>query len=207
MKRIPLLLAALALSACAGLPLASALLGSRMSVKVPAELPFPDALTLELDPAYGGKVKLLSLLGGVSLEKRLGALVKEQSRSLRVGGAKAFRQELEAAAPFGQVVDEGGNVGLAVGVSRFGLAWDPQAKSYGLVLDLQASLSEPHLGVVWRGTRTAKDLGADVKKLASKVDVAALLAEPQALDDLGRAAVRDLSRQLLADMEASLRGR
>jgi hypothetical protein len=195
---------AVALSACAMLPIGTAVLGQQVSVTLPAEIPMPDAVTLELDPAVGRGVKLASAitqaLGGGSLEDRLGGLIKQQSAGLRQQGATLFKQKLEAAKLFGPIVSDGGNVGLSLGVARYGLAYSSVTYQYQLVLDVEMKLSEPHVGVIWSGKRSAADLGADVKKLSAKVDVAKLLANPKALDELSQAALKDLTVQLLEDL-------
>ena len=94
-----------------------------------------------------------------------------------------------------------GNLGLSVSVSRLGLAYNAATGAYELVLDLEMKLSEPHLGVIWSGQRSAKDLGAGVKGLAARMDVAGLLARPDAFNSLAQAGIKDLSAQLLDDLK------
>lgn len=203
-KTMALPLVALILTACAALPLAQALMGQRVSVTVPRELPLPDRVTLELSGQASEAAKLgnllLGALGQGSVEERLGAALKQQAAPLRKAGALAFRQELQKAQLFGSLVDEGGNVGLSLGVGRWGIAFDPASKSYQPVLDMEATLSEPHLGVVWRASRSAAQLSADAKKLVGKVDLAKLAANPAGLNDLMGVVTRDLSRQLVEDL-------
>ena len=201
-----LLISALALGfgACAALPLAQALMGQRVSVTVPSELPLPDTLTLELSGGANEAAKLgdvlMGALGQGSLEDRLGAALKQQAAPLRKAGAKAFHDELAKAKLFGSLVEEGGNVGLALGVGRWGIAYDADSSSYQPVLDLEATLSEPHLGVVWRGQRSAAQLSAGAKKLVGKVDLVKLAARPGGINDLMGIVTRDLSRQLVEDL-------
>lgn len=196
---------ALGLSACAGLPGLGSFLGQRISVNVGPEIPFPDTLTLQLDPSAGKGMQaadaLLGRLGGGTLEERLGALLKQQSEPLRRQGAAALRQQLEQARLFGSVVEQGGNVALSVGVSRFGLAYDPASRQYQLVLDLSMTLSEPHLGVLWTGKRSAADLGAALRPYATRVNLAQLLSRPEGFNNLGQDALRDLGGQLLQELK------
>lgn len=203
-KTMALPLVALILTACAALPLAQALMGQRVSVTVPRELPLPDRVTLELSGQASEAAKLgnllLGALGQGSVEERLGSALKQQAAPLRKAGALAFRQELQKAQLFGSLVDEGGNVGLSLGVGRWGIAFDPASKSYQPVLDMEATLSEPHLGVVWRASRSATQLSADAKKLVGKVDLAKLAANPAGLNGLMGVVTRDLSRQLVEDL-------
>jgi hypothetical protein len=194
MKKTLLLLPVLALflPACAevggAMPIAMSVLGSRISVDVPTAVPFPDSLVLKMDPnsaavaAVGNSV--LGALGQGSLEEKLGAVIKEQSVGLRTSAAAAFKDQLVKSRLFGQVLDQGGNVGISLGVSRYGLSWSPATQSYQMVLDVEAKLTEPHVGVIWSGTRAMKDLGADAKALATKVDVAKLVSSTQGFKDL-----------------------
>ncbi len=71
------------------------------------------------------------------------------------------------------------------------------------MLDLQASLSEPHLGVVWKAERSAAQLSALAKEQIGKVDITALIARPQSYQDLMGTVARDLSRQLVEDLRAN----
>lgn len=203
MRRL-LATAILLVSGCAALPIFQSLLGQHMSVNVPAELPLPDQLTLTLGGPAGDAAKLgnsiLGALGQESLELKLGKALKQSATPLRKLAAQGFKSELEKAKLFGSVVESGGNVGMAVSVSRWGLAYDAASKSYLPVLDLQASLSEPHLGVVWKAERSAAQLSALAKEQIGKVDITALIARPQSYQDLMGTVARDLSRQLVEDL-------
>ena len=199
----------LLLPACAGLPVLGSFLGQQVTVALGPELPFPDALTLELDPNAGQGLqaadRVLGLVGGGSVEQRLGGLLKQQTQSLRRQGAQQLRQQLQQAGLFGSVVEQGGMVSMSLGVSRFGLAYDPASRAYQLVLDVAMTLSEPHLGVLWTGHRSAADLGAALKPYASRLDASQLLARPQLLNNLGQAALKDLGGQLLQDLKQKQR--
>src|SRR6266581_1054101 len=104
--------AVLALAGCAGMAVLTELIGSRVSVTVPSEIPLPDTMTLELGAA-AGKVtgisnQFMSALGQESVEQKLGRTLKEKALPLRKAGAEAFRKQLEEAKLFGSVVYEGG---------------------------------------------------------------------------------------------------
>jgi hypothetical protein len=202
------LLPILTLPACADLggviPIAAVLVGQQVSVKAPDELPFPDLVTLKLDPNASTAARLgnsvLGALGQTSLEDKLGQVLKAQTTELRRQGAAAFKQELIESKLFGHVVDSGENVSFSLGVSRFGLSWSPATQSYQLVLDLEAKLIEPHVGTVWSGVRSMKDLSADTKALATKVDVVKLIADAGSFHGLVQASTKELSLQLLDDL-------
>jgi hypothetical protein len=193
------------LPACAGLPVLGSFLGSQVSVTVGDEVPFPDALTLKLAPGAGQGVQaadqVLGLLGGGSVEQRLGALLKQQTQPLRRQGAALLREQLQQMRLFGSVVPQGGNVGLTLGVSRFGLAYDAATGGYQLVMDVQMQLSEPHLGVLWSGQRSAADLSAGVRARLKGWGPTQLLAQPSAWPQMGQLALKDLSGQLLQDLK------
>ena len=144
---------------------------------------------------------ILGQLGGGTIQQRLGQALQGQTQPLRRQGAALVRQQLQDAKIFGSVVAQGGNLGLSVGVSRLGLAYNASTGAYELVLDLEMKLSEPHLGVVWSGQRSAKDLGATVKDLAGHMDVPGLLARPDGFNSLAQAGIKDLSAQLLDDLK------
>lgn len=194
------------LSACAGLPIAMQVVGQQVSVTAPTDVSFPDSITLNMDPNSANVTKLgnsfLSLMGQRSVEDTLGDVLKQQSQNLRKQAAAALKQQLVSSHVFGHVVDEGGNVGFTVGISRFGLSYSPATQSYQLVLDVQAQLTEPHVGVIWTGTRAMKDLAADTKALATKVDVVKLASSPGSFQALVQASVKDLTGQLLTDLQA-----
>jgi hypothetical protein len=191
------------LAGCAVLPLA----GQYVSVNVPAEAPLPEALTLQLGGAAGQAAgvasQVMGLLGQENLEKTLGKKLKESAAPLRRAAADGFKKQLEAAKIFGSVKNEGGQLGIALGVGRWGLALNPQGKLEP-VLDFEASLSAPGLGVVWKASRGAKDLGADVMAKAASLGLAQLAKNPAAFTELMALASADLSRQLVDDLRKNL---
>ena len=191
----------LAAFGCASLPL----IGTFVSVNVPSELPLPDSMTLDLGPlggsALGAGNQLLSALGGGSIQERLGQGLKPLAGPLRVAGAEAFKKQLEDAKIFGSVVHQGGNLGLSLGVSRWGLAYNPSWKRLMPVLDIEATLSAPGLGVVWKASRSVADLGAEALKQVSGLSPALLLAKPQSLNDAMGVVTAELSRQLVDDLK------
>ncbi|HXC63214.1 MAG TPA: hypothetical protein VNZ67_02590 [bacterium] len=196
--------AILGLTACAGLPILGQML-NQLSVSLGDEIPMPATLTLDLAPSAQQGLQLgnaiLGQLGGGTIQQRLGQALQGQTQPLRRQGAALVRQQLQDAKIFGSVVAQGGNLGLSVGVSRLGLAYNASTGAYELVLDLEMKLSEPHLGVVWSGQRSAKDLGATVKGLAGRMDVAGLIARPDGFNNLAQAGIKDLSAQLLDDLK------
>jgi hypothetical protein len=146
---------------------------------------------------------ILGALGQESLELKLGKALKQSATPLRKLAADGFKGELEKAQLFGSVVNTGGNIGMALSVARWGLAYDAATKSYQPVLDLQASLSEPHWGVLWKGERSAAQLSALAKEQIGKIDITALIAKPQGYQDIMGTVARDLSRQLVEDLKAN----
>ena len=198
-------LAALALAAslwggCAALPL----IGQHLSVNVPAELPLPDAMTLQLAGPAGKATdlsnKIMGLLGKGSVEENLGAKLKQTAAPLRRSAAEEFRRQLEASHLFGSVKHEGGQLGLALGVGRWGLAVNPLSGALEPVLDLEASLSAPGLGVVWKASRSAKDLGASFMQKVSGLGTAQLAANPARFSEMMNMVSAELSRQLIDDL-------
>jgi len=193
----------LALAACAGLPILGQML-NQLSVSLGNEIAIPGTLTLDLAPSAQQGLQLgnalLGQLGAGTVQQRLGQALQGQTGPLRRQGAALVRQQLQDAKIFGGVVAQGGNLGLSVGVSRLGLAYNGSTRAYELVLDLEMKLSEPHLGVVWSGQRSAKDLGANVKGLAGRLNVAGLLSQPNTFNSLAQAGIKDLSAQLLEDL-------
>jgi|GEM_PF-3818645 hypothetical protein len=191
------------LAGCAGLVLGQLL--NQLSVTLDSAIPFPDNLTLQLAPQPGQALAvgdaLLGRLGGSSVEQRLGEELKAQTQVLRQQGAAMIRQQVQDSKIFGSVVERGGNLGLSVGVSRFGLAYNAASGGYQLVLDLEMKLSSPDLGVIWSGQRSAANLTGDVQRLASRVDLSSLLAQSNSFNSVAKAAVRDLSGQLLDDLK------
>ena len=192
---------------CASIPggvLLQGLIGSHISCEMPAEMPFPDAMTLDLGAMGGGSMKagnaILSALGGGTIEEQLGKAVKNSGLGFRKIAADAFRSQLREAKLFGAVVDKGGNVGMSLGVSRWGLAYNAASRRVEPVLDIQATLSVPGFGTVWQGARSIADLSRDAAAVIGKVDVASLVSRPQGLAEIMNVASKDLSKQLYEDL-------
>jgi hypothetical protein len=192
------------ISGCAALPLFQTLLGQQMSVSVPSELPFPEEVTLQLSGQAGEVAKfgnvLLGALGQDSLETKLGKSLKQAAAPLRKVAAQRFKQELVDAKLFGSVVEQGGNIGMAISVQRWGIAYNEATKFYGPVLDLRASLSEPHYGVVWKADRSAAQLSQGVMEQVNKLDLAKLASNSKSYQDVMALVVQDLSHQLMEDL-------
>lgn len=203
MHRLSLSLALTLLTACAGLPILGQLIGPLVSVSVPAEIPFPEQMILQLGPGAGiaGLAdKALGALGQGTLEQRLGAAVKNSGIPFRSLAAEAFRKQLEDARLFGKVTHGQGHVSLSLGVARWGLAYDPLSKRMLPVLDLEATLSAPGLGPVWKASRSARDLSGAILAQVSKLDVSQLALKPQGLGDVMGIVSTELSRQLVDDL-------
>src|SRR5258706_16291117 len=111
MKRLaPALLASALLFGCAGSQLQMeflrTLVAKHLVVSMPAEIPFPNDVTLVLDQgsttgqatAFGNQ--MLQAMGSSSLEQKIGRLVRQSSSSLRRDTAEAFARELRGAAIF-----------------------------------------------------------------------------------------------------------
>lgn len=197
----------LALAGCSGAEVGRwafhRFLGSQVHVQVPAALDFPDTVVLELgqDDTAAGRVGGLlagALLGG-SVEAKVGKAVKAAALPLRQKAAQSLQKQVVDAALFGVVDTMKGDVSLGWGVGRWGLQKDAAGKLQP-VLDLEATLSVPGLGVVWRGSKGAADLGQAVKERAAKLDLAALALRPKAFEEVLDACVQDLGGQLLADL-------
>lgn len=193
---------------CAGMPIDAALMGQligpHLSVSVPAEIPFPDQMTLQLGSSAGHATQLvnqaLGALGSQSVEQRLGSAVKNSGIPFRSMAAEAFRKQLEDAKLFGSVTHDNGNLSVALGVSRWGLAYDEASRRLLPVLDIEASLTAPGLGVVWKASRSVNDLGADVLGKVSALSPAVLVSKPQGFGDAMGIVASELSRQLVDDL-------
>jgi hypothetical protein len=194
------------LTGCAALPVVTAIAAQRISVTAPSSIGYPKALTLKMDPSSAAVASmantLLGALGGASVESKLNDVLRSQTETLRAQAAGALKQQLIDSKTFGSVVDSGGNVGFELAISRLGLSYSSATKSYQLVLDLEAKLTQPSVGVIWSGTRSMKDLSADTKALASKVDVAKLIAGTASYSDLAQNCTAELTGQLLDDLKA-----
>jgi hypothetical protein len=199
--RLALLAAATFAAGCASLPL----IGQFASVNVPSELPLPDTMVLELGGQAGKAMglgnRLLGALGGESIEQRLGRSLKESAAPLRRDGAEAFKKQLEDAKLFGSVVNQGGMLGISLGVSRWGLAYNAATSGLEPVLDLEATLSAPGVGTIWKASRSVKDLAAPVLAGLSGLNAASLLTKPQNFHDAMAQVAVELSRQLVDDLK------
>lgn len=194
------LVALVLVSGCAGIQL----IGRLVSVAVPAEIPFPDVMTLQLGPSAGSAAALgdqvMGAMAGESIEQMLGRTLKQDSSPLRRAVALEFQRQLEDSKLFGSVVESGGNVGISVGISRWGLAYNSSTARLEPVLDIEATLSAPGLGVVWHASRSASDLSASVLQKASVLSRANLVSKPQGFNDVMKLAASDLTRQLVDDL-------
>ncbi len=217
MKRIGMigmgLLALGVLGACAGVGRYAfqSLIGQHINVQVPAQLDFPATVVLDFgqdDTAAGrvGSAMMGALLGG-SLEDKAGQAVQKAAEPLRALAAAALMQQVVKAELFGRVSTEPGDVRLGWGVSRWGVVYDKKASKLDPVLDLEATLSVPGLGTVWRGRKSAADLGAAAEEKAAGLSLAALALGPKAYQDVLDVMVQDLGAQLLADLAAAKPGR
>jgi len=178
-------------------------LGAQVHCQVPAALDFPDNMVLDLgqdDTAAGriGGVFAAAMLGG-SVEAKVGKALKQAALPLREKAAVALQAQVVQAGLFGTVDTAQGDVRLGWGVSRWGLSKDASGQIQA-VLDLEATLSVPGLGVVWRGTKSAADLGREAKEKASGLSLAVLAGGPKSYEDVMNVCLNDLGGQLLADL-------
>jgi hypothetical protein len=198
-------LAALALCAAACAALNLNFIGKDIVVTVPSEIPFPDAPTLVLEPRYQQALsmgdKVLGAVGGGSVEQALGRILKDQTVPLRREGAESFLAEILKSGLFKDAVYQGGNVGFSVGVSKYGVAYDASSGSYRLLLELEAQLSQPQIGVVWTGKKSVDDLSPAAKAEAQKIDLAGVMARPESLHRFNQYVVGELSRQMVEDLK------
>lgn len=217
MKRIGMIGAGLLalgfLGACAGLGqyVFQSVIGKHIALQVPATLAFPDEVVLDMgqDDSVGGvlgSVMLGAMMGG-SLESKVGASVKKSAEPLSILAAAALKQQVVKADLFGRVSTEPGDVSLSWGVSRWGLVHDKKTDTLAPVLDLSAALSVPGYGTVWKGSKSATDLGQAAKDKATALSLAALALGPKAFQDVMDVMIQDLGAQLLADMAAAKPGR
>jgi hypothetical protein len=178
-------------------------IGQHVHCQVPAALDFPDTVVLDLgqdDTAAGriGGVFAAAMLGG-SLESKVGQAVKEAALPLRESAAAALQKQVVDAALFGKVDTDAGDVRLGWGISRWGLRKNEQGK-IETVLDLEATLSVPGFGVIWRGTKSAADLGQAAKERATGLSLAVLAGGPQEFQGVLDVCLKDLGGQLLVQM-------
>jgi hypothetical protein len=203
MKRVSWLPVLLLLGACAGLPVLGQWMGPFVSVSVPSEIPFPQPMILELGPAAGAAAladQALGLLGSQSLEQRIGTAVRNVSAPYSAMAAEAFRKELEDSKLFGSVTHGQGTVSISVGISRWGIAYDESTKRLLPVMDLEASLSVPGLGNVWKASRSMKDLGAEALAALPTLSPAMLASNPQGFSAALASVTAQLSRQLVEEL-------
>lgn len=200
-------LAALVLAGCSGAEIGrwafQRYLGSHIHCQVPAALSFPDKVVLDLgqDETAAGRIGSVfagAMLGG-SLEAKVGKAVKQAALPLRESCAKSLQKQVADAALFGAVDTAKGDVSLEWGIGQWGLRKNKEG-DIETVLDLEASLSVPGIGVVWRGRRSAADLGKEAKEKAMGLSLAALAGGPTEFQDVLNVCLRDLGGQLIAEL-------
>jgi hypothetical protein len=198
---------ALLLAGCSGAELGRFVfqkyIGSHIHCQVPAALSFPDKVVLDLgqdDTAAGriGGIFASAMLGG-SIESKVGAAVKQAAIPLREKAAQSLQQQVADAALFGTVDTVKGDVSLDWGIAQWGLRKDADGKIQ-VVLDLEASLSVPGLGVIWHGTRSAADLGQAAKEKVAGLSLASLAGGPTEFQDVLNVCTKDLGGQLIAEL-------
>jgi hypothetical protein len=177
--------------------------GAHIHCQVPAVLDFPETVVLDLgqdDTAAGriGGIFATAMLGE-SVEAKVGKVVKQAALPLRQSCASALQRQVLNAALFGTVDTAQGDVRLGWGVSQWGVRKTADGRIEP-VLDLQASLSVPGIGVVWRATRSVQDLGQAAKEKAQGLSLVVLAAGPKQFQAVLDACVNDLGGQLLADL-------
>lgn len=212
-KRLFLIAAVASALACAsvGKYAFQSLIGQHIGVQVPAQLDFPDEVVLDFgqdDTAAGriGSAFMGAMLGG-SLEEKAGQQLKKAAAPLSTLAAAALKQQVVKAQLFGRVSTEPGDVRLGWGIGRWGLTYDKKTSKLEPVLDLTATLSVPGLGTVWRGSKSALDLGAAAKEKAAGLSLAVLAGGPKSYQDVMDVMVQDLGSQLLADLAEAKPGR
>lgn len=190
------------------------LLAKHLIVSLPEETAFPNEMTLELPAASGvaGQSvaignQMLQSLGSSSLEQKIGQAVKDSGASLNRQTSQLFARELRDTGLFAGVISSGGDAQIDLRVTRWGLAWDAGSGRYLPVFDLEATLSVPPLGVVWRGHRTASDLSTAVTSQIIDLDPNLLALRPQKLIQSLNLAAEDLSKQLVEDLRGKAQAR
>ena len=203
------------LTSCAGSQIQTealrTLLAKRLIVSLPEEIPFPNQMTLTLSGLAGQTAaisnQMLESFGTSSLEQRIGEAVKNSGVSLRRQTAELFARELRATDLFAGVTASGGDAQIELKVTRWGLAWNDSSGRYEPVLDMEASLSVPPLGVVWRGHRTASELSTALSTQIFDLDPTLLATRPQKLTQALNQVTEDLSRQLVEELRGKAQAR
>lgn len=187
------------------------LIGQHIGVQVPAALAFPDEVVLELgqDSTAAGRIgsAMLGAMLGESLEAKVGKSVKKAAEPLSGLAAAALKQQVVKAQLFGRVSTEPGDVSLNWGIGRWGLVFNKETQKLMPVLDLTAALSVPGLGTVWRGSKSAADLGQAAKEKAAGLSLATLAGGPKSFQDVMDVMLQDLGGQLLVDLASAKPGR
>lgn len=180
------------------------LVGKHVAVQVPAALDFPDTVVLDLgveDTAAGriGSVFAGAMLGE-SVESKVGKAVKAAAAPLRTAAAGALQRQVAEAGLFGAVATDRGDVRLGWVVGQWGLRLDRATSKLEPVLDLEATLGVPGVGVLWRGRRSAADLSQAAKEKAAGLSLAVLAGGPKTYQDVMDVMIQDLGGQLLDDL-------
>jgi hypothetical protein len=209
------LLALAALQGCAGSPLErqalATLISQHLVVSLPESCPAPDQLELELPPSPTGS--LASVLRGSLDASQLSHKISQAvSRSLQGPGrlaSQAFAYSLRSSGIFAAVLvgDEAGasQAKIDLRITRWGLAYDADNQRYRPVLDLEASLSVPVAGVVWRATRDVTDLSPGMQSGDFRLDPMILVENPEALNQALDRVAKDLCAQMVADLSKKVR--
>jgi hypothetical protein len=180
------------------------LMAKHLVVSLPEEAPFPNQMTLSLSGAAGQSADLgnqmLETFGTSSLEQKIGAAVKNSGTPLNRQISGHFARELRSAGLFAGVTSSGGDAQLVLSVTRWGLAWDDRDTRYEPILDMEATLSVPPMGVVWRNRRSVDDLSMSIKGQIAELDPAFLATQPQKLVQGLNFVAEELSRQLVEDL-------
>lgn len=180
------------------------LVGQHVHVQVPGALDFPDTVVLDLgqDDTAAGRIggMFAAAVMGESLEDKAGKAVKAAAAPLRVSCADALRKQVVDAQLFGTVDTEPGDLRLGWGISSWGIRMNRDSGRLEPILNLTATLSVPGVGVVWRASRSAADLGQAAKEKAAALSLAVLAGGPKTYQDVLDAMVLDLGGQIIVEM-------
>ena len=151
------LVGALLLGGCAtaGGMVAAKYLGKQVTLEIDSQIPFPEELTLkgfeDIEGTAGARFfdEMLGKLTGVKLRERLAREVIKSTEPYGISLASRFREELKNQNIFGAVVDQGGDVALKLRIREYGLDATEGLKKIVPLLEVQADLVVPGLGVVW----------------------------------------------------------
>lgn len=188
-------------------------IGKNIQVQVPAALDFPDEVTLEMgneaDPNSVVSASLKAMaekaMGG-SPEAKIGKWIKEAAKPLRSQAAEIMKAEVEKADLFGAVSTEKGQVQMNWGIGRWGIRNDKEKGVWMPIFDLEATLSVPGMGVVWRGRRSATDLGEGAIKNFNRLNMVRVVAGTKYFQEAMQPIFQDLGAQMMGDL-AKARGK